>query len=132
MKNDNKRGGSISFNKMSISLIFKNLYMVNITLRKELIMLLSIFVYMESIDKIRKGDSQMLLSKAIHLSENIKKLKFQMYTTASQKGINSKEALMISQALDKEIAAMQKICSESAPIQTRAWLNDRSSYADII
>ncbi|MGG0470857.1 aspartyl-phosphate phosphatase Spo0E family protein [Priestia aryabhattai] len=106
--------------------------MVNITLRKELIMLLSIFVYKESIDKIRKGDSQMLLSKAIHLSENIKKLKFQMYTTASQKGINSKEVLMISQALDKEIAAMQKIFSECAPIQTKTWLNGRSSYADII
>ena len=106
--------------------------MVNITLRKELIMLLSIFVYMESINKIRKGASQMLLSKAIHLSENIKELKFQMHTTANQKGIDSEEVLMISQTLDKEIAAMQKIFSESAPIQTRAWLNGRSSYADII
>jgi hypothetical protein len=131
-ENDNKRGGSISFNKMSISLIFEKLYMVNITLRKELIMLLLIFVYMESINKIRKGASQMLLSKAIHLSENIKKLKFQMHTTANQKGIDSEEVLMISQTLDKEIAAMQKIFSESAPIQTRAWLNGRSSYADII
>ncbi|MBE5098510.1 aspartyl-phosphate phosphatase Spo0E family protein [Priestia aryabhattai] len=82
--------------------------MVNITLKKELIMLLSILVYMESIDKIRKGDSQMLLSKAIHLSENIKKLKFQMHATASQKGIDSKEVLMISQTLDKEIAEVQK------------------------
>lgn len=106
--------------------------MVNITLRKELIMLLSIFVYMESINKIRKGASQMLLSKAIQLSENIKKLKFQMYTTANQKGIDSEEVLLISQTLDKEIAAMQKIFSESAPIQTRSWLNGRSSYADII
>ncbi|MGC9934466.1 aspartyl-phosphate phosphatase Spo0E family protein [Priestia aryabhattai] len=106
--------------------------MVNIILRKELIMLLSIFVYMEPINKIRKGASQMLLSKAIHLSENIKELKFQMYTTANQKGIDSEEVLMISQTLDKEIAAMQKIFSERAPIQTRAWVNGRSSYADII
>ncbi|MGW9018703.1 aspartyl-phosphate phosphatase Spo0E family protein [Priestia megaterium] len=106
--------------------------MVNIALRKDLIMLLSIFVYMDSINKIRKGASQMLLSKAIHLSENIKKLKFQMHTTAIQKGIDSEEVLMISQTLDKEIAAMQKNFSKSAPIQTRAWLNSRSSYADII
>jgi hypothetical protein len=55
-----------------------------------------------------------------------------MDTNASQKGIDSEEVLMISQTLDKEIAAMQKIFSESAPIQTRAWLNGRSSYADII
>jgi hypothetical protein len=85
-ENDNKRGGSISFNKMSISLIFEKLYMVNITLRKELIMLLLIFVYMESINKIRKGASQMLLSKAIHLSENIKNLNFKCTLLPIKKG----------------------------------------------
>ncbi|MCR8928871.1 aspartyl-phosphate phosphatase Spo0E family protein [Priestia megaterium] len=50
----------------------------------------------------------MLLSKAIYLSENIKKLKFHMYTIANQKGLDSEEVLMISQNLDKEIALIQK------------------------
>ena len=77
-------------------------------IQKEIVMPLSVFVYIESIDEIRRGDSQMLLSKAIYLSENIKKLKFLMYTTASQKGLDSEEVLIISQTLDKEIVEVQK------------------------
>ncbi|MBT2669000.1 aspartyl-phosphate phosphatase Spo0E family protein [Bacillus sp. ISL-4] len=51
----------------------------------------------------------MLLSQTVHLSKNISKLKFQMYKTASHKGIASEEVLMISQVLDKEIVKLQKI-----------------------
>ena len=63
-------------------------------------------------DKGSRENGRMLLPNAKNLSENIRKLKLHLYSTASQKGIVSEEVLMISQTLDKEIVALQKILFE--------------------